>query len=96
MVVEKYNFNYYYIYTLFLNWYSSILVKIQRELSEICGAEMLFIDMFGHDVQQPWPWRDVTSTNHDVCLFATSPDNAFYAAKSLHRQMKTVARLKFI
>ena len=69
-----------------------LFVKFRRELSEICGAEMLFIDMFGHDFQQPSSFLDVTSTNYDVCLFAMSPDNAFHVGKSLHRQMKTVAR----
>ena len=62
-------------------------------LSEICGAEMLFIYMFGHDVQQLLPLlafnRTLLPTNHDVCLFATSLDNAFHPGKSLHRQMKT-------
>ena len=58
---------------------------LRSPLSETCGAEILFVDMFGHDVQQPSPCCDVTSTNHDVCLFVTSPDNAFYAGKSLHR-----------
>ena len=30
-------------------------VLIQHEFSEICGAEMLFMDMLRHDVQQPLP-----------------------------------------
>ena len=33
--------------------FSVLFMKIRCELSKICGAEMLFIDMFGHDVQQP-------------------------------------------
>ena len=67
-----------------------LFVKIRLELSELFGTEMLSIDMFGHDVQQPSPCRDVTLTNYDVCLFA-SPDNAFHTGKSLHQQMKTCA-----
>ena len=71
-------------------------MKIRREFSEIRGAEMVFITMFDHDVQQPSSCRDVTSTNRDVCLFATSLDNAFHAGQSLHWQMKTVVRQRFI
>ena len=39
-------------------------VKIRRELSGKRGAEMLFVDMFGHDVQQPLPGRDFNRTLH--------------------------------
>ena len=39
---------------------------------------------------------NIMSTNLDVCLFATSLDNTFNVGKSLHWQMKTVTRLKFI
>ena len=60
-----------------------LLAKIRCELSEIHGTERLFIDIFGHDVQQP---------SFDVCLFATSLDYVCYAGKWLYRQMKTVAR----
>ena len=67
-----------YIYTLFLNCFSVIFVKIRRELSEIRGAEMLFIEVFGHDVQM--------STNHVVCVFAKSLDNIFHAALAHYRE----------
>ena len=63
-------------------------VKIGRELREMRGAEMLIIDMFGNDVQQPSPCRDVIRALHRPILtlffFATSLDNAFHAGKSLH------------
>ena len=63
--------------------HSVLFVKIQYKLSEIavCGAEMLFIDMFGHDVQQPSPC-------HEVGLFLTSPENTFHE----DWKIKTVAR----
>ena len=80
------------LYLHLFNWFSVLFVKIRRELSKKCGAEMLFIDMFGHDVQQLSSCRDLTSPNYDVYLFAMLPDNAFHPGKSLHRQMKTVAR----
>ena len=35
--------------------FSVLFLKIRREISEIRGTERLFIDMFGHDVQQPSP-----------------------------------------
>ena len=54
MKVEKYTFNF-YIYTLFLDRFSFSFVKIRWELSEIRGTERLFIDKFGHDVQQRSP-----------------------------------------
>ena len=34
--------------------FAVLFVKIRWELSETRGTEMLFIDMFGHDVQQPF------------------------------------------
>ena len=40
---------------LFLDCFLLIFVKIRWELSEIHGTERLFIDEFGHDVQQPSP-----------------------------------------
>ena len=52
MKVEKLTFNS-YIYTLFLDCFTLSFVKILWELSEIRGTERLFIDKFGHDVQQP-------------------------------------------
>ena len=45
----------FYIYTLFLDCFSVLFVKIGCELSEIRGTERLFIDMFGHDDEQPTP-----------------------------------------
>ena len=56
---EAFNF---YIYTLFLDWFSLIFVRNRWELSEIHGTERLFIDEFGNDVQQPSPRRDVNRT----------------------------------
>ena len=35
---------------------------------------------------------NITSTDLDVCFYATSPDYVFHAGKCLYRQMKTVAR----
>ena len=67
-------------------------MMIRRELSEIRGTEMLFIDVFGHDVKQPSPCEHNVDQYHDVCLFAASLENVFHAGKSLYRQMKTVAR----
>ena len=43
------------IYTLFLDCFTLSIVEILWELSEKRGTEMLFIDNFGHDVQQPSP-----------------------------------------
>ena len=40
---------------LFLDCFTLTFVKIRWELSEIRGTERLFIDKFGHDVQQPSP-----------------------------------------
>ena len=54
MNVEKQTFNF-YIYTKFLDCFSFSFVMMRWELSEICGPERLFIDKFGHDVQQPSP-----------------------------------------
>ena len=47
-------------------------MMIRRELSEIRGTEMLFIDVFGHDVKQPSPCEHNVDQYHDVCLFAAS------------------------
>ena len=47
---------------LVLNCFSVLFVKIRRELSEIRGTEMLFINMFGHDAQQQSPGRDIKRT----------------------------------
>ena len=44
------------------NCFAVLFVKMRCELSEIRGTERLFIDMFGHDVQQPSPSRDVNRT----------------------------------
>ena len=44
-----------YIYTLFLECFSVLFVKIRCELSEIRGADRLFFEMCGHDVQQLSP-----------------------------------------
>ena len=38
----------------------------------------------------------MTSTNPDVCLFATSLDYVSHVGKCLYWQMKTVARYEFI
>ena len=89
MNVEKY-FNF-YIYNLFLDCFSLIFVKIRWELSEIRGTERLFIDEFCHDVQQP-SQSNITSTNPDVCSFATSLDYVSHVGKCLYWLMKTVAR----
>ena len=35
--------------------FSMLFVKIRCEISETRGTESLFIDMFGHDIQQPSP-----------------------------------------
>ena len=43
-------------------------------------------------VAMTWRQSNITSTNHDVYLFATSLDYVFHAGKCLYRQMKTVAR----
>ena len=40
---------------LVLDCFSFSFVKIRWELSEIRGTEQLFIDKFGHDVQQLSP-----------------------------------------
>ena len=45
----------FYMYTVFLDCFSVLFVKILCELSEIRGTKRLFIDIFGHDVQQPSP-----------------------------------------
>ena len=42
------------IFTLDFLIFSVLCVKIRRE-SEILSTEILFIDMFDHDVQQPSP-----------------------------------------
>ena len=59
--VEKLTFTS-YIYTLFLDYFTLSFVKIRWELSEIRSTKRLFIDKFGHDVQQPSPLRDVSRT----------------------------------
>ena len=48
------------LYFLFV--FSVLFVKTLRELTKKRDAEILFIDMFGHDVQQPSPGRDVNRT----------------------------------
>ena len=81
-----------YIYTLFSIIFV-VFVKIRREIIEICRVKMLFINMFGHDVQQSLQWN-IMSTNHVTCLFATSQDNASHATIILnypHWQMRIVA-----
>ena len=40
---------------LFLDCFTLSFVKVRWELREIRGTERLFIDKFGHDVQQPSP-----------------------------------------
>ena len=55
--VEKLNFQFLYMYLhfifKFLNCFAVFVLKIRRELSDLLGTEMLFIDMFGPNVQQP-------------------------------------------
>ena len=41
------------MFTLFLDCFSVLFVKIRFKLCEIRGTKRLFIDTFGHDVQQP-------------------------------------------
>ena len=44
-----------YIFTFYFYYFFSVIREIRCELRDIRGAEILFIDMFGHDVEQPSP-----------------------------------------
>ena len=43
------------IFTFYVYYFFSVIREIRCEFSDKRGAEMLFISMFGHDVEQPSP-----------------------------------------
>ena len=58
---QKNDFNS-YIYTLSLDHFCVLIVKIQCWLRKICGAEKLLNNVFGNNVEQPSSWPDVSQT----------------------------------
>ena len=49
---ERYRTSYPLVFTLFLDYFCVLIVKIRYELCKICGVEKLLNNMFGHNIEQ--------------------------------------------